>query len=238
MKPQQRLYTGKELIAHAVAVDEFQGGKYIKSHETDRDKGIESNFKLMLQLLHTPKESQIKLNDSHFEVADEIIEYFEGLIFKAMTRDLSDFENKITQLIKADDISLSGRDDRLPIVGSLPNVYRNNTKHDDWADRERALRKVSEYVGELKKRGTFEGEIVMARYMNRSNSMLVAVLTEDDNIIKFFYDLYRAGASKDMFKEGEQIAFSGYVKSQEVSKFSKCKETFLNRVSFPSKEDK
>ena len=41
MKPQQRLYTGKELIAHAVAVDEFQGGKYIKSHETDRDKGID-----------------------------------------------------------------------------------------------------------------------------------------------------------------------------------------------------
>ena len=31
MKPQNKLYTGRELIAHAVAVDEFQGFKYIKS---------------------------------------------------------------------------------------------------------------------------------------------------------------------------------------------------------------
>ena len=29
MKPQNKLYTGRELIAHAVAVDEFQGFKYI-----------------------------------------------------------------------------------------------------------------------------------------------------------------------------------------------------------------
>ena len=217
MKPQNKLYTGRELIAHAVAVDEFQGFKYIKSHETSKEKGIESNFKLMLGLLHTPAESPVKLNDSHYETADDIIEYFEGLIFKAMERELSDFEKKITQLIKAEDVSLSGRDDRLPIVGSLPNIYRNNVKHDDWADRERSLRKVSEFEGELKKRGTFTGEIVMSRYMNRSN---------------------RDGASRDMFKEGETITLSGYVKSQEVSKFSKCKETFLNRVSFNTKEDK
>ena len=238
MKPQNKLYTGRELIAHAVAVDEFQGFKYIKSHETSKEKGIESNFKLMLGLLHTPAESPVKLNDSHYETADDIIEYFEGLIFKAMERELSDFEKKITQLIKAEDVSLSGRDDRLPIVGSLPNIYRNNVKHDDWADRERSLRKVSEFEGELKKRGTFTGEIVMSRYMNRSNSLLVAMVTPNDNIVKFFYDLYRDGASRDMFKEGEKITLSGYVKSQEVSKFSKCKETFLNRVSFNTKEDK
>ena len=31
MKPQNKLYTGRELIAHAVAVDEFQGFKYKKA---------------------------------------------------------------------------------------------------------------------------------------------------------------------------------------------------------------
>ena len=238
MKPQEKIFTGRELIAHAVAVDEYQGFKYIKSHETDKDKAIESNFKLMLGLLHTPKDSVVSINESHYETADDIIEYFEGLIFKAMERDLSDFEKKITQLIKAEDISLSGRDDRLPIVGSLPNIYRNNVKHDDWAERERSLRKISDYEGEVKKRGKFSGEIVMARYMNRSHSMLVALLTKDDNIIKFFYDLYRSGSDKGMFKEGDNISLSGYVKSHEVSKFSKCKETFLNRVSLDAQEDK
>ena len=190
----------------------------------------------MLGLLHTPAESPVKLNDSHYETADDIIEYFEGLIFKAMERELSDFEKKITQLIKAEDVSLSGRDDRSLLVPS--NIHRNNVKHDDWADRERSLRKVSEFEGELKKRGTFTGEIVMGpRYMNPSNSLLVAMVTPMTTLLNF-YDPYRDGASRDMFKEGETITLSGYVKSQEVSKFSKCKETFLNRVSFNTKEDK
>ncbi len=232
-----KLFTGRELVAHAVAVDQFQGFKYIKSHEANKPKGIESNFKLMLGLLHDPDASDVSLNDSHYDKADEIIEYFEGLIFKAMQRDLTDFEKKITALIKADDISLSGKDDRLPIVGSLPGVFRNNVKHDDWTSRERSLRTVSEYEGELKKRNHFEGEIVMSRYMNRSNSMLVAVLTPNNNIVKFFYDLYRDSTGKETLAQGQHINFSAYVKSHEVSEYSKCKETFCNRVTL-AKEDK
>ena len=52
MKPQEKIFTGRELIAHAVAVDEYQGFKYIKSHETDKDKGTESNFKLKFESIH------------------------------------------------------------------------------------------------------------------------------------------------------------------------------------------
>jgi|TARA_A100001011_G_scaffold63968_1_gene64518 hypothetical protein len=232
-----KLFTGRDLIAHAVAVDEFQGFKYIKSHQVDKTKDIESNFKLMLGLLHDPKSSKITVEQKHFGKADEIIEYFEGLIFKAMQRDLTDFEKKITALIKAEDISLNGKDDRLPIVGSLPGVFRNNIKHDDWSERERSLRDVSDYEGTLKKRGNFEGEIVMSRYMNRSNSMLVAVLTPNQNIVKFFYDLYRQDTDRDTFKVGINLKFSAFVKSHEVSDYSKCKETFCNRVTI-SKEDK
>ena len=232
-----KLFNGRELIAHAVAVDKFQGGKYIKSHEVNKLKDVESNFKLMLGLLHEPAKSQITIVNEDYDVADEIIEYFEGLIFKAMQRDLTDFEKKITALVKAEDISLNGKDDRLPIVGSLPNVYRNNVKHDDWSDRERSLRNISDFEGELKKRGEFQGEIVMSRYMNRSNSMLVAVLTKNNNIVKFFYDLYRDSTAKATLTQGKFIKFSAFVKSHEVSDYSKCKETFCNRVTLP-KEDK
>jgi hypothetical protein len=68
--------------------------------------------------------------------------------------------------------------------------------------------------------------------------MLVAILTADDNIVKFFYDLHRSGSHRDMFKEGDNISLSGYVKSHDTSKYSKCKETFLNRVSLDTQEDK
>ena len=103
-KKSNKQFSGRELIAHAVAVYKVQKGKYIKSHEVNKDKGIESNFKLMLGLLHEPSKSNIKIVNDDYDMADEIIEYFEGLIFKAMTRNLTDFENKITALIKADDM--------------------------------------------------------------------------------------------------------------------------------------
>ena len=120
---------------------------------------------------------------------------------------------------------------------ALAGVFRNNIKHDDWSERERSLRDVSDYEGTLKKRGNFEGEIVMSRYMNRSNSMLVAVLSPNNNIIKFFYDLYRDNTAKEFLAQGSYLRFSAYVKSHEVSDCSKCKETFCNRVTL-SKEDK
>lgn len=230
------VFTGTQVIAYAVAVDEFQGQKYIKSHDVDKDKGIESNFKLMLEAMHNPEKARVTVTEAHTAKAEEIVDYFEGLVFKAMTRKLSDFETKITEVIKADDININGRDSRLPIVGSLPSVYRNNLEHDNWSDKERDLREVSDYVGVVGKRSSFQGPIVMSRYMNRTHSMLVAVLIDNKNIVKFFYDLYR-GATKTDFDKGNKIEFTAFVKSHEVSDFSKCKETFVNRVTL-SKEDK
>ena len=232
----KKIFTGVEVIAFAVAVDNYQGEKYVKSHEVDKEKGIESNFKLMLEAMHNPEKARVKLEPAHTEQAKVIVDYFEGLVFKAMQRKLSDFETKITELIKADDININGRDTRLPIVGSLPGVYRNNLTHDNWSEQERSLRKTSEYVGEVGKRTEFSGTIAMSRYMNRTHSMLVSVLTEDQNIIKFFYDLYR-GADKKDFDKGTELVFTATVKKQEISSFSKCKETFVNRVALP-KEDK
>ena len=231
-------YTGKEVIAHAVAVDKYQGYKYIKKHETVGNQ--KDNFSLLIHSLKDPKTSVVgPITEEDYATADSIIEYFEGLVFKAMQRDLSEYEKKITDLIKAEDINLQGRDDRLPIVGSLPNVFRNNTKHDVWADEERSLRKTSEYEGELKTRHEYTGVVKMARYMNRTNSMLFAVLTENGNIVKFFYDLYR-GEDLDVrntVKVGNPITITGYIKSQEVSTYSKCKENFVNRVKIHT-EDK
>ena len=101
------------------------------------------------------------------------------------------------------------------------------------------MRKTSEYEGEIKSRHTFTGVVKMARYMNRTNSMLFAILTENGNIVKFFYDLYRNHEVdvKESIKVGDNLTFTGYIKSQEVSNYSKCKETFVNRVKIHT-EDK
>ena len=222
------LYSAMEILTLCVAVDEYQGFRYVKSKEKAPDE--EANFHIVLECLRGTRE--VYVSDSHAEKADEIIDYFQGLIFKAIQRELTDFEKRIVDLIKAEDVNIAGRDDRLAIAPSLPNMYRNNLKHDKWSEKERALRNTSDYVGELHKRCELVGTIAMSRYISRSNSVLVALLTEDDNIVKCFLDLNRfADKTQDDFAVGDNISFSAYVKSHEVSNYSKCKETFVNRVS-------
>jgi hypothetical protein len=233
------IYTGRELITLAVAVDRYQGFKFIKSHHTTKENPS-TNFNLMLQLARDPSKSLVKEpNQEDIKTADEIVDYFEGLIFKAMERDLTDYEKKITEIIHAEDINFSGRDDRLPVIASLPNVYRNNITHDKWADEERSLRKVSDYEGKYKTRCKFNGNVRMSRYMQKSHSLLVAMVTDNNNIVKFFYDLWRHqdGNIKEILAVGNHITVEGYVKSHAVSNHSKCKETFINRVNI-TQEDK
>lgn len=233
------LFTARELIAMSVAVERYVGG-YIKRHETQKDHPIrnKTNFSYVMGLAKKQDSAKdITVFKEDYTTADSIIEYFEGLIFKAMERNLSEYEQKITEIIRADDLNVRGGDNRIPIIPSLPSVYRNNQKHDSWSDEERSLRKVSDFVGTIKTRDSFEGTVKHVRVMRRTNSLLVAILTEDNNIIKFFYDLFRDNSIQETLKEGNTVKFSGYIKGHDISKFSKCKETFLNRVSI-DKEDK
>ena len=225
----QSLYSSKEILTLSVAIDEYQGFRYVKSREKQEDE--EANFHIMLECLRGNRE--LHVTEKHATKAEEIIDYFQGLIFKAIQRPLSEFEQKIVDLVKAEDININGRDDRLAIAPSLPNMHRNNLKHDSWSEKERSLRGTSEYEGELHKRAKFTGTIAMSRYIARSHSMLIAVLTENDNIVKCFLDLYRFSKNTaDDFAVGKKLSFSGFVKSHEVSDYSRCKETFVNRVSF------
>lgn len=223
-------YTAKEIIALSVAVDELQGNRYIKASEAGDN--LKPNFHILLEGL---KNNSLSVDEKHYTKADEIISYFEGLVFKAIQRPLSEFEHKIVELIKADNITINGKDSRLPIAPSLPSVYRNNLKHDSWNEKERSLRSVSEYVGNLGERIEIEGKVSMCRYMAKTYSMLVAVVQDDKHIIKFFYDLQRSIKSgkdiNEVLKEGTTLKFTATVKRQEISKISRCKETTVNRVT-------
>jgi hypothetical protein len=223
-------YTGRDIIALSVAVDQMQGNLYVKASEaTDT---VRPNFHILLEGI---KNNSLVADENHYAKADEIISYFEGLVFKAIQRSLSEFEHKIVDLIKADNITINGKDSRLPIAPSLPSMYRSNLKHDLWADKERSLRAVSAYVGTIGERIEIEGQVSMCRYIARSHSLLVAVVKDDKHIVKFFYDLHRSlKSNKDIneyLSEGSTVKFTATVKKQEVSKFSQCKETTVNRVT-------
>lgn len=164
-------------------------------------------------------EEKIEITEKDKNTAQEVVDYLAGLSFKALERDLTDFEKNTLSLISADSITK----DNLGIAASLPKVYQNKLEQDAWEERENELSKTSEYVGELRKRCTFALKVENIRYIKSTGAYLYCCSEADKNIVKFFTD--------EMLGEvNDNINLAGFVKSHSVSKFHSGKETMINRI--------
>ena len=151
-------------------------------------------------------------------MATTIIDYLKGLSFKAIERELTDFERNVLKLVTTDSIEK----DKIGIASSLPKVYYNKIEQDNWTDREHILSRTSEPVGELHSRGSFNVVIEFCRYIPRTMSYLVTTSVQDKHILKFF--------SQSNYKVGDKILLEGYVKDQKRGRYHNGIETILNRI--------
>lgn len=154
-----------------------------------------------------------------FEDAKTIVEYLQGLSFKAFERDLTDFETNVLKFVNAESVGPN----LMGVAASLPEVYKNKLKQDDWAERESELSEISEYVGDLHTRGNFEIYIENVRYIRRTGSYLYCGSVKGKDIIKFF-------TSESLGQVGDTLCVTGYVKSQGISPYHQGKETMINRI--------
>ena len=155
------------------------------------------------------------------KLGKEVIEYLCGLGFKALERNLSDFERKVLSLVTSDTCDKT----TLGIAASLPNVYLNKVKSDDWADRERELGKTTDYVGVEATRCEFIATVEFMRFIPSTGSHLVTCSVDNKNIIKFFMPEAKT-------KVGETYTLVGYVKPHALNKHTGFKETMINRIKF------
>lgn len=153
------------------------------------------------------------------ETAETIVEYLQGLSFKAFERDLTEFETNVLKFVNSDSVGPN----LMGVAASLPEVYKNKLKQDDWAQRESILSEKSDYVGELSTRGDFEVMVENVRYIRRTSSYLYCCSSNDKDIVKFF-------SSENLGKVGQTLCLSGYVKSQSISPYHQGKETMINRI--------
>ena len=229
--------TEHDLLTVSVAVDRHLGG-FISRDYAD---GEVYNFKVIMDYITgvpNPVVSDLEITEHDHEVAEKIREYFSGLIFKALTRSLTSFEKIVVRVIDQDKLSNPGQKLHLSSLGavcSLPSIYRKNLLDDAWAIRENNLRETAGPEGIIGHRHRYYGEIVHLRKMTKTNSTLVVILTEKNNIVKFFRSSNRTRNVEEinfdnMLKVGNTLEFSGYVKRQCPSKVTKTFENVVNRV--------
>ena len=208
------------ILAASNAAHRLNGG-FVKKYDTT--EGQESNSSLLYK--HFFQGKDLKVKDVDYEMADEIIDYLKGLGIKAMERDLTDFESNVLKLVSADSIDKS----QIGIASSLPKVYYNKQKQDDWATREQDLARKSEYVGTVGKRSNFFVKVENIRHISSVGSNLYCTTVRDtSNIVKFF-------GNADI-NVGDTVEIGAYVKGQTVSDYHGGKETMVNRIKIISEK--
>ena len=211
----------------AIAVDELQG--FIKSgygyHDYKNNTNVYDNKSAIKMILQAnPDAPVIEITQKHRDEASELKEYFDSVIvMKKLTGSVNGFEDTVGQLLNYTEVDNYG----ISVIASLPNSLRIQKQRDEMEEFYDEKRHTSEYVGSVGKRFKFNLLIQDIKFIAKYNIHLVTGVEGDVNLVKFFW-------SKDpdisSILVGKTMDVTGFVKEQSISKFSKCKETVINRV--------
>jgi len=164
---------------------------------------------------------EVKITAKDKKLAEDIVTYFKGLLFKQLTGRISDFNEKVLKTINEPVVSIQD----FGFVAAFPKTYFNAVKWDKDADHERDLADGSDYSGTLHKRCEFDLELLSTRVLQKHGCSIITCVDAESNVVKFF--------STDIAidsKLGDKFKITAYVKDHSVSKYNGGKETVINRV--------
>ena len=217
-------YPIDQVIQLAIIVDDEQG--FIKSgygyydHKTEKNT-FDNKSAIVNMLVGNDKMPEI--SQSIVEQAQNLKETMRNnLIAKKLMGTLSSFETSVSEILSKDEVDGFG----ISIIASLPNSLRVQNKRDSLEDWFESMRDKSEFVGKVGDRIKMDVLVKDVKYINKYGIHVVTCVNEND-IIKFFFN-----REPDIsgIVEGKNIVMTGKVKTQDVSKFSGCKETVFNYV--------
>lgn len=225
MEPKQ-LSGLKTLDVISASCSAFRYNKgFVKKDQSKYDlkyKDITSNTELLYN--HFFSDFKLNVTEEDTKEAIEIIDYLKGLTFKAIERELTEFETNVLKLVSSEIITK----DKIGISASLPKVYLNKIEQDNWTTREAELSRTSQILGEYKQRGKFNAKVEFVRYIPRTMSYLITCSVDDKHILKFFH-------GKNINKNSV-INIEGYVKSQSKGRYHNGMETIINRINILDEE--
>jgi hypothetical protein len=227
MKKKRYEYNVEQVLELAVFVDNAQG--FVKSgyshYDHENEKWIYDNKTTIFNYMSGAEGFNMpEITDSVRERAQEIREHFRtNLVAKKLMGTLNSFEDSVMKAVSNESTDGFG----VSVIASLPNSYRVAAKRqglEDWFD---AMRDKSEFIGKIGERMRFSVLVKDVKFIAKYGIHLVTCVNHDDNIVKFFFS-----KEPDIsgLLENKRVMLTGKVKTHDVSKFSKCKESVINYV--------
>lgn len=230
MKQQRAQYNTEQVLQLAVVTDKAQG--FIKSgygyYDFENDTNVYDNKSCIMRYI-TGDVAWPEITDEVNEVVSDIKDSFRNeLIAKKLSGTLNNFEDSVLKSLSEATTDSFG----ISIIASLPNSLRVQKQRQGLSDWFDDMRDKSEFVGKIGERVKMNVQVKDVKYIAKFGIHLVTCVTDNDNIVKFFFNKEPDIAG---ILEGRSVKLTGKVKTHDVSKFSDCKETVFNYVKIEEK---
>ena len=151
-------------------------------HEYITDQCLVSNQRLAYYAIMHPD----VLDNEDYEVGQDMLAHFGGLIFKALSKKLNSFEQAILGAVERTEWA-GIRDVRqhFGIVISLPNTYLRDVKRQTAEHRIAMLS--SRHIGNVKERMPLKIKVIKSVYSKCYEIHFVTAQTVEDNVVFFSY---------------------------------------------------
>lgn len=157
-------------------------------------------------------------------MAEDIYTHYQGLIFKIMANQSTDFADNVYKVIGKETVGFK----ELGYLAPLPSLYEHELARDlftkEIAD--------SKHIGKVKEKVTVRATLHEARYI-RSRDFHVYTFISDGNLITHFSQKgINEWATVGVVEEGKEYTISFKVKRHGESSFYGCKDTVVNYLKF------
>jgi len=162
-------------------------------------------------------------SEKYLVLAKETMDKFNGkFMLKKLTGGLTSFENSVSKAFSEELTKFN-----VSVIASIPHMNKVDIKRLEVENRLESVRFDSEYLGEMRQRYDIEVEVVDVKFIQSSGVYMITSLYKNKDIIKFWW---RDQPDISDIIDGKTIKIRGTVNKHENSKYSKAKETMLNRV--------
>ena len=225
MKISEKQIPVKDAINLAVQAY-IQNGKY---HREDQYEYVETedgpneritvkgNKHLMREMF---SQDQILIDPKCDAMVEDIYTHYQGLIFKIMSNQSTDFADNVYKVISKESIGYK----ELGYLAPLPSLYEHEMARDlfvkEIAD--------SQHVGKVKEKITVRATLHEARYIRSRDFHVYTFISEGNLITHFSQKGINEWATVGVVREGEEYLITFKVKRHGESSFYGCKDTVVN----------
>jgi len=204
----------------------IKNGRYHKEDQyeyVETDEGpsecitVRGNKYLMRQAF---ERDVIGLDPNCNDMVEDIYTHYQGLIFKIMANNSSDFANNVYKVISKETVGIKD----LGYLAPLPSLYEAEMQRIHFVEGIAD----SQWVGTIGEKCTVRATLHEARYIRTRDFYVYTFISEGDLITHFSQKDINQWPTVGVLREGEEYTITFKVKRHSNSSFYDCKDTVVN----------